>query len=413
MYIKKVNYWNHSNKLKCVSVDNQESPLISIDIWCKAGVSFESENKGGTAHFLEHMIFKGTSKLLPGEFDYRIESFGGSSNASTGYDDSHYYVLIPPDNFRESLSLLTNLVLLPKIDRNEFEKEKLVVIEEIKQQNDQPDEILFNLFLKKVWVDNVYSNTILGEEESIRALSLEDLWEFHSNRYSLNNLAIAVSGKIPSDIKIIFEDCNINERYSLISQKDQQKFDQKIKNGREIIKFDKLEFSRIFMAWQIPCNHYQKLIVGFEVLTSILVDGKNSKLVKPLKEQNNLVESIDVDVNAGEFGSLLILETCCDKENLYLVEEKINEILDKLLNHPDELKHELRKSINIIKSNYFFNLETSSQLSAFYGNNLLWDRYHPLHELEDYLDYWNNVNNFKEILRFLLKDKYTLIVEAN
>ena len=88
-------------------------------------------------------------RLLPGEFDYRIESFGGSSNASTGYDDSHYYVLIPPDNFRESLSLLTNLVLLPKIDRNEFEKEKLVVIEEIKQQNDQPDELLFNLFLKK------------------------------------------------------------------------------------------------------------------------------------------------------------------------------------------------------------------------------------------------------------------------
>ena len=412
MDIKKVNYWNHSNKLRCVFVDNQDSPLISIDIWCKAGVSFESKNKGGTAHFLEHMIFKGTSKLLPGEFDYRIESFGGSSNASTGYDDSHYYVLIPPDNFKESLSLLTNIVLLPKIDRSEFEKEKLVVIEEIKQQNDQPDELLFNLFLKKVWGDNVYGNTILGEEESIRALSLEDLWEFHSDRYSINNLSIAVSGKIPSDIEKILEDSNIHERYSLISQKDQQKLDQKIKNGREKIKFDKLEFSRIFMAWQIPCNHHQKLIVGFEILSSILVDGKNSKLVKPLKEQNNLVESIDVDVNAGEFGSLLILETCCDKENLNLVEKKINKILDSLLNHPDELKEELRKSLKIIKSNYFFNLETSSQLSAFYGNNLLWDRYNPLHKLEEYLEYWNNVSNFREILRFLHKEKYTLIVEA-
>ncbi len=414
MYLRKVNYWNHSNKLRCVSVDNQESPLISIDIWCKAGISFENKNKRGTAHFLEHIIFKGSNNLLPGEFDYKIESLGGSSNASTGYDDAHYYVLIPPDNFIESLSLLSNLILRPKIDPNEFAKEKSVVVEEIKQQNDQPDEFLFNLFLKKIWGNNIYSNTILGEEESIRRLKLEDLLDFHSKRYSVNNLSIAVSGKIPRNIESIINECPICEINKIENlQENHSEFEQVINQGREVIKYKKLEFSRIYMAWQIPRNKNQKLIIGFEILSSILSDGKNSRLVKPLKEQRNLVESIYLDVNAGEFGSLLILEACCEKDKLALVERKINEIIDKFINDPNDMANELQRSINIIRSNYLFNLETCYQITSFYGNNLLWNRYNPLCKLDEYLNYWSIEGNFKEILNYLQKSKFTLIAEGN
>ena len=151
MNVGEINYYNHSNKPKCVFVENKELPLISIDFWFKAGSAFEESDKNGTAHFLEHMIFKGSNKIMPGEFDNKIESLGGISNASTGYDDAHYYVLIPKINFKESLALLTNIVLSPSIKMNEFDKEKSVVIDEIKQQNDQPDEKLFNYFLSRVW----------------------------------------------------------------------------------------------------------------------------------------------------------------------------------------------------------------------------------------------------------------------
>ena len=92
-------------------MENKELPLVSIDFWLKAGCVFEESDKNGSAHFLEHMIFKGNKKILPGEFDHKIESLGGMSNASTGYDDAHYYVLIPENNFKESLALLTNIVL--------------------------------------------------------------------------------------------------------------------------------------------------------------------------------------------------------------------------------------------------------------------------------------------------------------
>ena len=94
------------------------------------------------------MIFKGSNKIMPGEFDHKIESLGGLSNASTGYDDVHYHVLVPPNNFRESLALLTNIVVSPNFNQDEFIKEKGVVIDEIKQQNDQPEEDYLIIFEK-------------------------------------------------------------------------------------------------------------------------------------------------------------------------------------------------------------------------------------------------------------------------
>ena len=412
MFIKNFNYLNYSNKPRCVSVDNQDSPLICIDIWCKAGIAFEKKNKEGIAHFLEHMIFKGSNKLLPGEFDYKIESIGGSSNASTGYDDAHYYVLIPPDNFTKSLGLLTNLVLNPKIEKKEFEKEKSVVIEEIKQQNDQPDELLFNIFLNKVWGNNLYSKSILGEETFIREITLDDLLEFHAERYSTNNLAIAVSGKVPEDFESIFFNLKFDNKKKPNDDNDNRDFNQIINCGREVIKLEKIHFSRILMAWQIPSNNNQRLIIGFEILASILSDGKNSKLSKPLKEEKSLVESIYVDVNAGEFGSILILEASCEKKNLSLVEGKINEIINDLVNESENIDKYLKRSINIIRSNYFFNLETSSQLSEFFGNNLLWGRYDPVNKLDEHLNYWDNKSNFREILKYLNNKNFTLIAET-
>ena len=163
MKVGEINYFNYSNKPKCVFVENKDLPLICIDFWFKAGSAFEESDKNGTAHFLEHMIFKGSNKLMPGEFDHKIESLGGISNASTGYDDAHYYVLIPNNNFKESLALLTNIVLSPNINNEEFNKEKNVVIDEIKQQNDQPDEKLYNYFLKRVWMDNYYSSILCSK----------------------------------------------------------------------------------------------------------------------------------------------------------------------------------------------------------------------------------------------------------
>ncbi len=416
MNVGEVNYYTHSSKTRCVFVDNKELPLISIDIWCKAGSSFEEVDKNGTAHFLEHMIFKGSNKIMPGEFDHKIESLGGLSNASTGYDDVHYHVLIPPNNFRESLALLTNIVVSPNFNTDEFIKEKGVVIDEIKQQNDQPEEKLFNYFLKRVWLSSSYANSILGTEQSIKKLEINDLEKFHSKYYTTEKICIAIAGNLSGDIYKILEKSDLSGINNKSIYKDPKFINQKkikpnlqIRKGREVIKFDNLEFSRIFMAWFIPNLSDQKNIIGLEILASILSVGRNSRLVKVLKEDNNLVESVYVDVNAGELGGLFIIEASCENKDINLVEKKIYKTIDEFLDCKILTFDELRKAINIVKSNYVFNLETSSQLSSFFGNELLWERKSSINNLESHLNYWNDLNNFKEISKFIREDKFTLI----
>ena len=420
MNLGEINYYTHSSKTRCVFVDNKDLPLISIDIWCKAGSSFEDDDKNGTAHFLEHMIFKGTNTILPGEFDYKIESLGGLSNASTGYDDVHYHVLIPPNNFKESLALLTNIVVSPSFNSLEFEKEKGVVIDEIKQQNDQPEEKLFNYFLNRVWLGSKYGKPILGTEKSIKNLEINDLRKFHSKHYNNDNFCIAIAGNISNSIHRIFEssdlsgiDQNSNLDYSNKFSPRNNLETLAIRTGREEIKFDNLEFSRIFMAWLIPSLQNQKNIIGLEILASILSVGRNSRLVKTLKEENSLVESVYVDVNAGELGGLLIIEASCENKCINLVENKINQILNELSECKSITSEEIKKASNIVKSNYLFNLETSTQISSFYGNELLWGRKNTINKLEMQLNYWNDLDNFKEIIQKINGDKFTLIASAN
>jgi len=410
MNVGDVNYYTHSSKTRCVFVDNKELPLISIDIWCKAGSSFEDVDKNGTAHFLEHMIFKGSNEIMPGEFDHKIESLGGISNASTGYDDVHYHVLVPPNNFKESLALLTNIVVAPNFNPDEFIKEKGVVIDEIKQQNDQPEERLFNYFLKRVWLSPNYANSILGTEDSIKNLEINDLVKFHNKHYTTEKICIAIAGNLSEEIYKIFEKSDlsgIKESPNLINLKNKPSL--KIRNGRESVEFDNLEFSRIFMAWFIPNLNDQKNIIGLEILASILSVGRNSRLVKILKEDSNLVESVYVDINAGELGGLFIVEASCESKDIDLVEKQINKTIDEISNCKALALDEIKKAINIVKSNYIFNLETSTQLSSFFGNELLWGRKSSINNLERHLKYWNDLDNFKEITEYISGEKFTLV----
>ncbi len=414
MHAGELKYYNHSNKPRCVFVENKESPLIAIDFWFKAGCVFEESDKNGTAHFLEHMIFKGSNEIMPGEFDHKIESLGGISNASTGYDDVHYYVLIPKINFKESLALLTNIVLSPSINIHEFEKEKNVVIDEIKQQNDQPDEKLYNYFLRRVWENNNYGKTILGTEKDVQALKIEDLEKFHKRFYNNNNICIAIAGNLS---KKTFEGYYEND-FPCLNQgktseiKNNNELMTNPNTGREEINFKNIEFSRIFMAWGIPSQDNQRINIGFEILASILSVGRNSRLVKVLKEEKNLVQSISVDVNGGELGGLFVIEACCDKINLKNVEEEIDESIQDVISFKNLTLNELRKAINIVKSNYIFYLETSTQLTSFFGNELLWGRKNSIKNINKYLEYWNNLNNFEEITNLLSRKKFTLIAST-
>ena len=108
-----------------------------------------------------------------------------------------------------------------------------------------------------------------------------------------------------------------------------------------------------------------------------------------------------------------MLEACCDEINLKKVEEEINKSIQEVIIFKNLTQSELRKAINIVKSNYIFNLETSTQLTSFFGNELLWGRKNSIEDFYNHLEYWNNLNNFKEIINFLSINKFTFIASKS
>ena len=118
------------------------------------------------AHFLEHMVFKGSQELPAGAFDRQIEALGGSSNAATGFDDVHFHVMIPPEQAPRALQLLLELVLHPALTTDDFGLEREVVLEEIAQYADQPDERVIQNLLSRGCPDHAYGRPILVQQTS-------------------------------------------------------------------------------------------------------------------------------------------------------------------------------------------------------------------------------------------------------
>ena len=107
------------------------------------------------------------------------------------------------------------------------------------------------------------------------------------------------------------------------------------------------------------------------------------------------------------------MEASCESKDIYLVEKQINKTIDEISNCEALTLDEIKKAINIVKSNYFFNLETSTQLSSFFGNELLWGRKSSINKLESHLKYWNDLDNFKKITEYINRDKFTLIASPS
>ena len=132
-----------NNGASLVQIDLPQAPVVCLDLWCRAGSAGEKAEESGLAHFLEHMVFKGSEQLEAGEFDLKVEALGGNSNAATGFDDVHYHVLMPPQAAPQALDLLLDLVLQPRLDPSDFAMERQVVLEELAQSEDQPEDVAF------------------------------------------------------------------------------------------------------------------------------------------------------------------------------------------------------------------------------------------------------------------------------
>ena len=405
-----VNHWSLPNGATCVVADLKGSTLTCIDFWCRGGSLYEMKDEEGMAHFLEHMIFKGSKNLKEGEFDLKIETIGGSSNAATGLDDVHYYVLVPPEKTEEALSLILELVLFPEFEQDAFVMEKEVVLEEIAQNIEQPDEIIYMKLLKECCSPHRYSRPILGDKKTVSNLIPEQMKLYHQKHYVGKNCTLCIVGELPNKIRNIINNSKLN----------QLRKTSKISNINNKITFNKgytkeyiprLEGGRIIKAWQLPPAKDQLLILGAEITASMLCDGKSSLIVKKLREEKRIIESIDIDLQILEEGGLILLDVSCPLENLGIVDIEINKILKELTSNFFSSK-DLERAKKLVTNNIYFSLELSTQIASSIGNQALWGRHQSILQSINDIPYWTT-KSLKELIFPLFNpdNSFTLIAE--
>jgi len=369
-----------------VTLPLADAPLVCLDFWCRAGSAFEAADESGMAHFLEHMVFKGSGRLAPGEFDRRIEALGGSSNAATGFDDVHFHVLIPPQAAAEALDLLLDLVLHPRLDPDAFAMERRVVLEELAQTEDQPEEVAVQQLLSRACPDHPYGLPILGRRQALLAHDPDAMAAFHRRLYGGDRCVLALSGALDDadlirrikDGPLAFLDSGTeNPRPAALA----------LTPGEARLELPRLEAARLLMAWCQPPAADLDAVMGADLATSLLAEGRRSRLVDRLREQLRLVESIDLDLHVMECGGLALLEAVCEPEDLPEVRQAISDVWQEVMDR-EVGEQEWQRLRHLVTNAYRFGLESAGALAGLIGNSALWGRRHslarPLELLEDW-----------------------------
>ncbi len=344
------------------------TPVVVVDVWVDAGAGREPASWMGMAHFLEHMVFKGTDRLLPGMFDQAIESRGGLTNAATSHDYAHFYMTLAADTLPEALPYLADLLLHPALPTDEFWRERQVVLEEILQAQDDPDWQGYQAFSELLYGDHSYGRPVLGTPEVLNARSPEEMRQFHQTHYQPENITVVVAGGVGL------------ERTTELVQHAFRPFAQPAKCPevtpqptaplttvrRDHLTLPQLQHGRLMMAWLAPGVDDLKTGCGIDLLATVLAGGRASRLVQELQEDRQWVLEADGSFSLQRDGSLMSLTFWLEPERAAQVEQVVCDRIAELAQQPIT-EAELRRSQRLLCNDYAFSTETPGQIAGLYG----------------------------------------------
>lgn len=359
------------------------TPVITVDVWLPAGAVIEPEGFEGAAHFLEHLIFKGTERLAPGDFDQLVEAGGGLTNAGTSYDYVHYYLCAAEEQLPQLLDGLAELLLRAAIPEQEFERERQVVLEEIRQYEDDPDTVALAALWGVVYGEHPYGRPILGDVKSLEAQSRGSMQRFHRSHYRPEQMTLVIAGEIERDRALALAEQCFNEAQLPPSPSAETETvaaplglpvlaspptAARSSGGihRHSLALPNVEQPRLMLAWPGPGVDQADVAVGLELLSVILCGGRAARLIQDLREQRRWVQDIDCDYSLLRDGGLFSITAWLDEEDLEPVECRIGHHLAELASCPISAQ-ELERAQRLLNNDFAFSLETSQQWADLLG----------------------------------------------
>jgi predicted Zn-dependent peptidase len=344
------------------------TPVVVADVWVNAGAALEPPEWMGMAHFLEHMVFKGTERLLPGMFDYAVETRGGFSNAATSHDYAHFYMALAAEALPDTLPYLAELVLQAAIPADEFVRERQVVLEEIRQAHDDPDWIGFQAMSEQVFPDHAYGRPVLGTEAVLSQRSPEEMRHFHQAHYQPENMSVVVTGGVPLEPTLAM----VRHAFRAFPSPPDQvprpvgRIEPWWGVRRQVLPIPRLEHARLTMTWLGPGIDDLDAACGMDILSTLLAEGRSARLVRELREERQWVFDIVSHFSLQRDCSVFTLQSWLAPDRVDAVEALICDRLTTLANQPVS-PAELQRAQRLLINDFAFSTETPGQLAGLYG----------------------------------------------
>jgi predicted Zn-dependent peptidase len=356
------------NGLTLIHQEIAATPVVVADVWVRAGAVTEPAEWAGMAHFLEHMIFKGTDQLPPGVFDYAIETQGGMTNAATSHDYAHFYVTIAADMLPHTLPHLADLLLHAAIPADEFGRERQVVLEEIRQAQDDPDWLGYQAMAELVYQNHPYGRPVLGTAEILQQRSPEEMRCFHQAHYQPDKMTVVIAGGIPLEPTVELVRHAFRGFASPPPCPPAAIAPVPALSGvrREKLQLPHLAQARLTMAWIGPGIDQLETAYGLDLLAAILAEGRSSRLVRELREDRQLVQDIGASFSLQRDCSLFTIQAWLESEDVDRVEAIVCDRLSELAAKPVSAG-ELARAQRLLCNDYAFSTEAPGQLAGLYG----------------------------------------------
>lgn len=348
----------------------EDANSITIEIMCKAGSIYENRQTNGISHFLEHLFFKGGKKYpTPKVVAETVDKFWGEFNAYTGDEFAWYYVKCAPEFIDKAIDVLADMMNYAKFNPEELEREKWVVIQELKMYEDNPMAMVMQKRQAYYFGDNSYGRPIIGTEENINSFTQKMLFDHKADLYTKDNLIIMIAGKIKDKKAIINQ---LKKEFSDLPAN---------RKGKKPVFSNYLPKEHIaFYDQKNEQNHLVISAPGFNgdddtryaanVLATILGGNMSSKLFQNIREKQGLCYYIKAMHVTTKEDWIFLIRAGIDKKRFDFGVEKIYEEIEKIANG-NVTQEEFENAIGYNEGQIQMGIESSDEMASFIGNQYL------------------------------------------
>lgn len=357
---------------------------LALGFFCRTGSADEPEEKRGLSHFLEHLLFKRTKKRSTLAIARAIDRLGGDADAFTTKEYTAFYAHALDSKLGEALDLLADVVLSPAFGVEDIERERGVILEEIGECNDTPDDLVHELFVRSFWRNHPLGEPILGTAESVRGLTRSDIYGFYRERYGAQNLIVSVAGhvrkrEILPALEKLFQRRPAGEVFPVNGRRPRpyQHCSVESRPG--------LEQAHVCLGMTGPSQSSPRRFAA-HLLDLVLGGGMSSRLFQEVREKRGLVYSIGSSLNSYRLGGYETIQASCAPKNLARVIDTTLAALRKL-NRDGVREAEIRRAKEHLKGNVLLSLEsTISRMSAQARQEFYFREIQPAEELLSRID---------------------------